>query len=259
MSNFFFSIIVVSLNTKSKFIKTFLSICNQNFQSKEIIVVDGLSKDGTLYFIYKNKKKINKLIIEKDKGIYDAMNKGVKIASGKYIIFLNSGDIFFNKQTLSDVKKKILLPTDILYGNTIVKNLINYPVISKKVSNNDYKIPFCHQSCAIRTSLHKKYLYNINYSIAADFDFFYKLKNINSKFQKINKFISVIEAGGISDKNRFKCLLENQRIVYKNNKQFLAKFLSLFEILLYILKNLIKIILGKKNTNKIIKLKKKFI
>ena len=80
------SIIIVSLNTKNDFIKSLKSAISQNKKS-EIIVVDGVSKDGTIKEINRYKKYINKIIIKKDKGIYSAMNNGVKYASGKWIYF----------------------------------------------------------------------------------------------------------------------------------------------------------------------------
>ena len=98
------SIVVVSLNTAKKFEKTIKSILNQSTNNFELIVVDGMSKDKTKYFLKKYNKFITKIISEKDKGIYDAMNKGIKNSSKKLIYFLNSGDIFCNKNIL----KKIL-------------------------------------------------------------------------------------------------------------------------------------------------------
>ena len=94
------SIVVVSLNTAKKFEKTIKSILNQSTNNFELIVVDGMSKDKTKYFLKKYNKFITKIISEKDKGIYDAMNKGIKNSSKKWIYFLNSGDIFCNKNIL---------------------------------------------------------------------------------------------------------------------------------------------------------------
>ena len=115
------SIIVVSLNTKKDFKKTIKSINDQKVNNCEIIVVDGNSKDGTLEYIKKYKKLFNKVIAESDRGIYYAMNKGIKVAKKDWIIFLNSGDLFANKNTL----KKIInytksMKEDILIGNTII-------------------------------------------------------------------------------------------------------------------------------------------
>ena len=103
------SIIIVSLNTKNEFIKTLNSAYEQTYIEKEIIVIDGLSTDGTTQKIKKNKNKISKFIIKKYKNIYDAMNKGSKLASGNWIIFLNSGDIFFDKRVLSRIFNNLML------------------------------------------------------------------------------------------------------------------------------------------------------
>ena len=94
------SIVVVSLNTKSSFLKTINSIISQSYANKEIIVVDGNSTDGTIKIIKKMSKNFSKIIIDKDKGIYDAMNKGIALVKGEWTIFLNSGDVF------KDIKKK---------------------------------------------------------------------------------------------------------------------------------------------------------
>ena len=89
------SIIVVSLNTKKLFLKTINSILKQKYKNFEIIVVDGKSSDGTQEIILKKKFLFSKYIIEKDKGIYHAMNKGIDLSNSEWTIFMNSGDIFF--------------------------------------------------------------------------------------------------------------------------------------------------------------------
>ena len=110
-----FSIIVVTLNSRYEFIKTLDSIKKQSFQDYEIVIVDGKSEDGTVDII----KKLNdfnlKSISEKDEGIYDAMNKGIDNSTGEWIIFLNSGDIFYNKEILRNISKKQVENYDILF------------------------------------------------------------------------------------------------------------------------------------------------
>ena len=104
MKNINFSIIVVSLNTRLDFLATLKSIEKQTCKDYETIVIDGDSHDGTEEEILKNKNIISKYIIKKDKGVYDAMNKGIDIANGNWIIFLNSGDIFFDEKVLTEFK-----------------------------------------------------------------------------------------------------------------------------------------------------------
>ena len=95
-----FSIIIVSYNTKKNFIKTLNSIKKQTYKKYEIIIIDGLSTDGTADLIRKNIDKKIRFLIERDSGIYDAMNKGIKKTKNDWTLFLNSGDIFKDNHVL---------------------------------------------------------------------------------------------------------------------------------------------------------------
>ena len=120
------SIVVVSLNTKNDFIKTIKSIQNQKYEDYEIIVVDGDSSDGTYEEILKKKKIFSKIIIEKDKGIYHAMNKGIIHSNGKWVMFLNSGDILYKISTLKSIFDSKIDTADVIYSDTIIsKNKSN--------------------------------------------------------------------------------------------------------------------------------------
>ena len=151
------TIIVVSLNTKIGTIKTVNSILIQSYKNYEILVIDGKSNDGTVEFLRKNRNKIN-FISQKDKGIYFAMNKGVKLAKSNWIIFLNSGDIFSSSKVLQNfIKNKDTENADIVYGDTIVKNkLFDRFLLGKKFTTVSTKIPFCHQSVFVKTEILKK-------------------------------------------------------------------------------------------------------
>ena len=99
------SIITVCYNSVSTIEKTFQSIKNQSYENIEYIVIDGGSSDGTLKIINQYKEYISKFISEPDKGLYDAMNKGISIANGEIIGILNSDDIFFDNNVLKEVSK----------------------------------------------------------------------------------------------------------------------------------------------------------
>ena len=251
-----FSIIVVSLNTKSKFIKTFNSIVNQKFKNYEIIVVDGGSIDGTINEIHKRKHKIDKYIIEKDKGIYDAMNKGIRCSNGSWIIFLNSGDKFFNNNILHNINKKKLDNYEIVFGNTAIsKNTFKYHVKSKNFKKNTYFMPFCHQSVFTKKKLFRSRKFNTNYKLASDFDFYYYNFKKNKKFLKINNIISEIEAGGFSDTNRVSVYKEYKKIYRKYNINYINVPVYFLSILYYRIGQMLKIILGNYLTNFILKVK----
>lgn len=215
------SIIVVSLNTKDLFLKTIKSIDSQTYKNYEIIVVDGCSEDGTIDIIKKLKKKFSKVIIEKDKGIYDAMNKGSNISSGEWTMFLNSGDTFCNKKVVSNIFKNPLTKKDIIYGNTLVRyKNIKYLVPCSTFSNKTYLMPFCHQSTIVKTNIIKKNKFSLKYRCSSDFNFFLKCFLRKKIFFNSNLIIATTLAKGLSDNNRQKVYKENIEILKKYNYSF---------------------------------------
>ena len=111
------SVITIVYNNVRDIERTMLSVLNQTYHAIEYIVIDGASTDGTLDIIKQYKNRITKLISEKDKGIYDAMNKGLAIATGDYVIFMNSGDEFYATDTVAKVFASAP-DADIYYGET---------------------------------------------------------------------------------------------------------------------------------------------
>ena len=183
MYKFSVSVIIVSLNSKNNFLRTLKSTISQKFNNYEIIVVDGNSIDGTKEEIKKYKNKIDKKIVAKDRGIYDAMNKGVNIASGNWIIFMNSGDIFYNSTILQEIKKLNLNNYDIVYGNTIIKkqNLI-YKKYANQFKNKTALMAFCHQSCIV------KYIFLKKRNLISHINLLLILIFLNFTFPKIKNF-----------------------------------------------------------------------
>ena len=248
-----FSIIVVSLNTKKKFEKTIKSILKQNIKNYEIIVIDGKSTDGTLHLIKKFDLKINKLHVGRDNGIYFAMNKGIEMASKKWTIFMNSGDIFYRKNTLKNIRNFLKnKKTDVLVGNSIVYDgNIFLKRKSKKLLVNSLESSFSHQSCVVKTSLIKKNKFNTSFKIAADFNFFVNLLRNKKKFIYVNQIFSINEAGGLSDKRRINAIREFY-IVNKYNKNINYKLIRYSLLICYqILSRVIKIFITKNFANKI--------
>lgn len=238
------SIIVVSLNTKFFFLKTIKSIMAQSYKNKEIIVVDGNSTDGTLEIITKKKKNFFKTIIEKDKGIYDGMNKGSHLASGEWIMFLNSGDIFYNNQVLANIFKKPLMNQDIIYGNTLVKHKnINYLAPSSTFSTTTVIMPFCHQSAIVKADIVKRNKFSLKYKHSSDFDFFLRCFFRKKIFYNANFTIATVLAKGLSDNNRQKVYSENIQILSKYNYSFLVMAKLCYLKLLNLIKDFIKYIL----------------
>jgi glycosyltransferase involved in cell wall biosynthesis len=250
------SIIVVSLNTKFFFLKTIKSIIGQSYKNKEIIVVDGKSTDGTTEIITNMKKNFSRIILEKDKGIYDAMNKGSHLATGEWIMFLNSGDTFYNNQVLANIFKKSFGNKDIIYGDTLVKQKnIKYLVPSSIFLKTTSIMPFCHQSAIVKTDIVKRNKFSLKYKYSSDFDFFLSCLAQNKKFYNINLIIATVLAQGLSDNNRQKVYSENINILTKYNYSFFI-IAKLWSLKLYnLIKDCIKYILPEDFILLILKLK----
>ena len=212
-----YSVIVVSLNTKKSFLKTLNSIKKQKFENYEVIIVDGESSDGTIELIKDIKDNKFQYIIEKDNGIYDAMNKGIELSKGEWIIFLNSGDEFYSQDILKQVSLKEIQKYDVLFADTVIDNgYFKYKIEAKNFENGTFLMPFCHQSTFVKRELIDKIKFDLKYEISSDFDFFMKCFRKNKQFFNLNMIISKTLSGGFSDKNRNKVFDENLKIIKEN-------------------------------------------
>lgn len=237
------SIITVSLNTKDDFKKTLDSLISQKIKKNiEIIVIDGASNDGTTELIKKNIKKIDKFLIKKDKGIYHAMNRGIKLAKGKWIIFMNAGDVFYDNNTLTSISKfcEKKNTAGIIFGDTIIDN----PILTFRVKGNYFNkfsilMPFCHQSAVVKTNLLKKMPFDISLSLSSDFNFFKNCYVKNVKFSKLNKILSKVKTGGKSDIFRQKVLSQNIRIFWLK-KEIIQIIMLFFLKITFLIKDFIK-------------------
>ncbi len=197
------SVITVCLNEKKGIAKTIESVINQSFTNFEFIIIDGLSNDGTVKIVEKYLDKIDYFISENDKGIYSAMNKGIKRARGGFLIFLNAGDYFTHNYVLENVFKGEVVE-DIIYGDLIVNKKPKKIVMSfknikvnKRFLFNNY-LP--HPSSFIKKELFERLgLYNEKYEIAGDYDFFLRalVKN-NATTKHVEEKITIYDVHGKS-------------------------------------------------------------
>lgn len=253
LSNPLISIITVVYNGEKYIERTIQNILNQDYLNIQYIIIDGGSRDGTLDIIKKYEKRIYYIVSEKDCGIYDAMNKGIKIATGDWINFMNAGDIFYNKYTVSNIVKTIDIDVDLIYGDIEIE----YPNFSRfqKAGNlkNLWKgMQFSHQSIFTKTSLLKRREFNLLYKITADFDCVYYLWKNSYKFKYIPIVIGIVDSGGLSDINRVNVYKEYLEIVGKHKVKY--KYYFYTQICKTKIKNLIKTLLPKYIVNKIIKM-----
>ena len=218
------TIITVVFNGSREIEKTLKSIFAQSYVNKEVIVIDGGSTDGTLGIISNYKQYIDYFITEQDSGIYDAMNKGIRVADGEWICFMNIGDIFYSNDIISNIFSSGEIREDIIVGDCIVDfELFKRHVNTKSLSLIDYGMTFCHQSAFVKTKLYRQRYFNLKYTIAADFDFFYWCYISGVNFITHNSPFSIVTAGGLSDSMRVQVLAENRDIVRKYSQLSLKK------------------------------------
>lgn len=216
----FFSIITINYNNQLGLEKTLLSVANQSNKNYELIIIDGGSDDASTDVINHYSQLITYSISEKDKGIYDAQNKGIKQAKGEYLIFMNSGDCFADKDVLTKSANFINNNKGykIYYGNT---NLIEEDGLRRFLAppkeldiNFFFFATLNHQSCFIHHSLFEKYgYYNLEYKIGADYDLFLKVfLNEPQSYFYMNELICDYENYGVSANTNFFDLIVKERL-----------------------------------------------
>lgn len=227
-----FSIVTIVYNDITHIKETIESVINQSYKNLEYILVDGWSNDGTKEAIMEfisscatitlQEQKENKIYLEathnaypaltfkflseKDKGIYDAMNKGIALASREWINFMNCGDRFYDLEVLQKVANENIGQYDVVYGDTEVvyadQNLSVIKTAPKNIQTSlkRFGANIIHQSMFFKTSIHKQHLYNTqDYKIASDYELIYRLFNSHLSFCKIHLNVSVFHTGGTSD------------------------------------------------------------
>lgn len=210
------SVITVCYNAEKYIEKTIKSVLNQTYPFIEYIIIDGRSTDSTLKIISKYSSNIDKIISEPDDGIFDAMNKGIKYATGKWINFMNAGDTFYENNVLLTYIKLIDKKTTIAYGNMIMEcNNYKYKLLSRPLNLNDlaYLSIVPHQAVLIRTDYQKKHLFNSNYKAAGDYELFYNAHfKDNCKFQFIPIIAVDFDASEGMSKNQLKAWPEYEKV-----------------------------------------------
>jgi glycosyltransferase involved in cell wall biosynthesis len=205
------TVVTVTYNAESCVEKTLRSILSQSYQNKELIVIDGSSSDSTMDIVNRYKSQIALIVSEPDKGIYDAMNKGARLATGDWIVFMNAGDEFADNDVLADVARNCD-NCDVLYGDTLIE--YEFGTLYSKAalfSKNDRNLPLCHQSTYVKTELMKRG-FNTEYKIAADYGFFYNLYKDGYIFKYIGRPMSHYDMQGFSSSRVLQTYKEVARI-----------------------------------------------
>ena len=223
------SIITVCYNSE-KYIKTAIdSVLNQDYKNIEYIIVDGDSSDNTKDIIKSYGNKISKFISEPDKGIYDAMNKGIKLATGDVIGTLNSDDLYVDNKVVSKIVSEFnKSDAQILYGNLFYVKKDNTNSIVRNWKTGKYRPDSfkkgwhpAHPTFFVKNDVYKKFgFFNLNYHLAADFELMLRfLEKHKIKSIYLNETIVKMRLGGATNKNFKNIFYQNIECykAFKNN------------------------------------------
>lgn len=213
------SIITVVYNAKDDLAVTLDSISRLSYDNKEVIIIDGGSTDGTLDVICDFASFITYWKSEPDQGLYDAMNKGLRVATGEYVWFVNAGDLPYN----DDVLDNVFLPTehypDIYYGEAMIISTsgeelgLRRKKLPKKLTKNSFKrgMVVCHQGFIVRAAIAP--MYNTNLRYVADIEWVIACIDGAKKIQNTNTVICKFQEGGISTAHKKESLKERWRVM----------------------------------------------
>ena len=191
------SVITVCYNALSSIEDTMSSVIEQSYPHLEYIIIDGGSTDGTIDVIRKYQEHISYWVSEPDSGIFEAMNKGLKKAHGEWVIFMNAGDSFYDRDAIS---KSFSMPSDnyvMIYGNTqYIRNTGSIIETAFEPGYIKKNMPTCHQSFFIRTDVAIKIGFDTRFRYAADYNMVYKIFKTwgHDKVKHIPVTVSTYEA-----------------------------------------------------------------
>ncbi len=229
------SIITITYNAAETIGVTMASVAEQNCGDYEHVVIDGASSDATLE-IARGYAGV-RILSEPDHGLYDAMNKGLRMARGKYVLFLNSGDSFHSADTLEAYARRARLGDDIIYGDTVIvdkeRNITgprHYSVPEKLTALSFSKgMLICHQAFMVRSKLAPEY--DLAYRFSSDYDWTIRcIRNADeSKCTNLNMVTIDYLSDGLTDRNKFKSLRERYRVMasHYGHRRALARHAAL--------------------------------
>lgn len=208
-----YSIITINFNNCIGLRRTIESVISQTYKDYEYIIIDGGSTDGSVDVIKEYANQINYWVSELDKGIYDAMNKGVSVSTGIYLLFLNSGDIFYNNEVLELVNQK-QNNSDLLIGREKLGDAKPSPFAPQEITMMSlFKKPLPHQATFISRKLFENSPYDESYKIVADWKFWIqKLIIENCTYEYIDVIVDIFDMSGISLNSNGLGTIESERM-----------------------------------------------
>jgi len=214
------SVITIVYNNVKDIERTMLSVLGQHYKNIEYIIIDGASKDGTTDIIFRYKAQLSQFISEPDKGIYDAMNKGLALATGDYVLFMNSGDEIFAPETVSQVFASADA-ADIYYGETEMFNdqweslgqRRHHAPENFNWESFRFGMSISHQAIYIKKDITEPF--DLQYKYSSDIDWIIKAAKNASSIVNTHLYVAKYLVGGISKKKHLASLKERFRIFTK--------------------------------------------
>lgn len=209
------SVVTVCYNAAKDIEKTIRSVLNQTYLNIEYIIIDGASKDGTMDVVNKYKNKIACIVSEPDKGIYDAMNKGIDKATGDYVQFLNAGDILHSPEIFMNVFGKGSFDEDVVYGDIVYHMQCgNFYVVPAAIDDFKTTFPIAHPSTFVSRTVLSEYQFDTTYRIAADFDLLRRIYQANKTFKYVNEPIVYFDSiTGVSSTSTLSAWIEYNKVL----------------------------------------------
>lgn len=245
------SIVTVTYNCKSIIRETLENVLRQDYDNKEVLIIDGNSTDGTLDVLNLFAAEFDYFLSEPDKGIFDAMNKSLNHVTGDYVIFINAGDRFVNDHIISDIFDGYDGDDDLIYGDDYIQTNLGYKlrradaIYTRNPTRRDLVFKsqgFCHQSLFTKTVILKWIKFNVNYSLGADYDttaqIFFKG---NHKIKNVGQPIAIFDdRNGGASHNRVKEIYKERILMFEYQPTFVDRFLVEKEIYIIGIKKIVE-------------------
>ena len=233
------SVITTTYNDAANLAKIMEQVCRQTYENLEYLVIDGMSTDGTQEIIrrYESDDRV-RAVFERDSGLYNAMNKGVTLCSGEYIIFMNSGDLFHDERVVADMVPH--LHADLVYGNTLRRRVRGEQL---EKYHGKYKLMWLllsgrmmsHQSLFTKTEIMRAFRFDERYRISADYDFVVRAKKSKCSIKYVDRTVSIMNnIEGISAQ------IENYDIMRAEDDRSLKENYTVLYYLMKIPKGLVR-------------------
>lgn len=202
------SVVTVCWNACAQLQRTVDNVAGLSYPNIEYLVIDGASTDGSLEYLNSRRDVIDVLVSEPDKGIYDAMNKGARLATGDFVIFMNAGDTFAQPDVLEKLFPEYM-DADVIYGS-VVRNGVVKPA---EEPHNGHRMYFCHQSAFTRRECLLEFPFDINHRMSADFKQFKQIYKAGRKFCRTDVPVADFDLSGVSNVNRSRGIWDNITVI----------------------------------------------